>query len=214
MDELDLLDWKRRVFGLYARVRAAREPEAAWHEWRAARDELFRTHPQSPLPVEERAGFAGLPYFDYDPELRVLAEVAPGDGAAVAIGGSGEESTVFRRFGVGSFGLDGAEHRLALYWLEGYGGGVFLPVADATSGPETYGAGRYVLDTVKGADLGEEDGRVVLDFNFAYNPSCSYDPRWACPLTPPENRLGIALRAGEKVVHAPLASSGQAEAGP
>lgn len=85
-----------------------------------------------------------------------------------------------------------------MYWLEAYGGGVFLPLADATSGHETYGGGRYLLDTVKGSDLGGEDGRLVLDFNFAYNPSCAYDPRWACPLTPPANRLGAGIRAGER----------------
>ena len=85
--------------------------------------------------------------------------------------------------------LAGSECELELYWLDAYGGGMFVPFADATSGDETYGAGRYLLDTVKGADLGTEDGRLVLDFNLAYNPSCSYDPRWACPLSPPANRL-------------------------
>ncbi len=86
-----------------------------------------------------------------------------------------------------------------LYWLEGYAGGLFVPFADATSGATTYGAGRYLLDTVKGADLGTRDGRLVLDFNFAYNPSCSYDPRWSCPLAPPGNRLTVAITAGERV---------------
>ena len=73
-----------------------------------------------------------------------------------------------------------------------------MPFADATSGDETYGAGRYVLDTIKGADLGVDGDRLVLDFNFAYNPSCSYDPRWVCPLAPPANRLAVAVRAGER----------------
>ena len=88
---------------------------------------------------------------------------------------------------------------LELYWLEGYGGGLFVPFADATSGRDTYGAGRYLLDTVKGADLGQRDGRLVMDFNFAYQPSCAYDPRWTCPLAPPANRLSVAVRAGERV---------------
>jgi uncharacterized protein len=197
VDELDLLDWKRRVFALYAEVRAAPAPEAVWWRWRAARDELFRTHPQSPLPVENRASFAGLGYFEYDPALRVLADVEPAEEARILIAGSGEEPTPFRRFATASFEPEGDQHRLSLYWLEAYGGGVFLPFGDATSGRETYGAGRYLLDTVKGADLGVQDGRLVLDFNFAYNPSCSYDPRWACPLAPPENRLPVAIRAGE-----------------
>ena len=104
----------------------------------------------------------------------------------------------FRRFGIVRFELAGRARELSLYWLDGYGGGVFLPFADATRGGETYGGGRYLLDTVKGADLGEADGRLVLDFNFAYNPSCSYDPRWVCPLSPPENRLDTAVRAGER----------------
>ncbi len=88
---------------------------------------------------------------------------------------------------------------LTFYWLLGYGGGVFLPFADATSGRETYGAGRYLLDTIKGADLGAApDGRVRLDFNFAYNPSCAYSPRYVCPLAPAANRLPAAIRAGER----------------
>jgi uncharacterized protein len=198
VDELDLLDWKRHVFALYAGVRASADPELAWRGWRAARDELFRTHPQSPLPEQTRAGFTGLPYFDYDPAMRVLAEAEPAEEARILSAGSGPEPTPFRRFAHVVFELGGEAQRLALYWLEAYGGGVFLPFGDATSGNETYGAGRYLLDTVKGADLGAEHGRLVLDFNFAYNPSCSYDPRWACPLAPPENRVPLPIRAGER----------------
>jgi uncharacterized protein (DUF1684 family) len=197
--ELELLDWKRRIFGLYAEVREAPDAEAAWRRWREVRDELFRGHPQSPVPEESRADIGGLSYFDYDPALRVLADVEPADGAQLAIGSSGEEPVLFRHFANACFAFAGGPRRLALYWLEGYGGGIFLPVADATSGAETYGGGRYLLDTVKGADLGEAGGRLVLDFNFAYNPSCAYDPRWVCPLTPPQNRLDVAVRAGERI---------------
>ena len=185
MNELDLLDWKRRIFALYAEVRAS-EPRAGWERWKAVRAELFRDHPQSPSP-----GYARLAYFDYDPALRFLAEVAPVEEEPVTIDGF-----AFRRFAVARFELG----ELELYWLEGYGGGVFLPFADATRGSETYGAGRYLLDTVKGADLGMQDGRLVLDFNFAYNPSCSYDDRWACPLTPPANRVSKPIRAGERLL--------------
>jgi uncharacterized protein (DUF1684 family) len=99
---------------------------------------------------------------------------------------------------VARFRLGESDCELELYWLDAYGGGLFVPFADATSGTETYGAGRYLLDTVKGADLGVENGRLVLDFNLAYNPSCSYDPRWACPLSPPANRLAVPVRAGER----------------
>jgi uncharacterized protein (DUF1684 family) len=190
-----LLDWRRRVFELYADVRAADDPHAAWRRWRDARDELFRTHPQSPLPPEARASFTELEYFDYDPALRVLAEVEDAEPERREIAASGDETMAFTRIGRASFDLGALE----LYWLDGYGGGLFVPFADGTSGRETYGAGRYLLDTVKGADLGADDGRLVLDFNFAYNPSCSYDPRWVCPLAPPANRLPVAVRAGERV---------------
>ncbi len=199
MDELELLDWRRRVSVLYAEIRAAAEPEAAWRRWRSARDDLFRSHPQSPLPAERRALFTSLPVFDYDPELRVLGDVVPSPGERLAIGSSGDEPILFRRFATVRFRLHDAERELALYWLEAYGGGVFLPFADAARGTETYGGGRYLLDTVKGADLGQEDGRLVLDFNFAYNPSCAYDPRWVCPLTPPANRLEVPVRGGERI---------------
>jgi hypothetical protein len=199
LDELTLLDWRRRVFELYAAIRDDPEPARAWRRWRDVRDELFRSHPQSPIPAGERASFEGLPYFDYDPAFRVLAAVEPAEAVLREIATSGEQPYTFRRFAHGRFSLGGEERTLALFWLEGYGGGVFVSFADATSGRETYGACRYLLDTVKGSDLGMDDGKIVLDFNFAYNPSCSYDPRWVCPLAPPENRLPLPVRAGERV---------------
>ena len=117
------------------------------------------------------------------------------------IGTSGSGSYRFTRWAKAEFELYGQAQSLELYWLEGYGGGVFLPFADTTSGSITYGAGRYLLDTAKGADLGMSGDRLVLDFNFAYNPSCAYDPRWVCPLAPPENRLPLAVHAGERIDH-------------
>ena len=86
---------------------------------------------------------------------------------------------------------------LEVLWLEEYSGGVFLPFRDATSGQTTYGGGRYLLDTAKGADLGSRGDELVLDFNFAYHPSCKYDPQWVCPLAPLGNRLQVAVDAGE-----------------
>ena len=192
-EELELLDWRRRVFELYAEIRGAADPAAAWLHWREVRDELFRTHSQSPRP-----GLTGVRYFDYDADLRVTAAVVPAPAAPQPIAGSAGSMIQFRRFARADFELADAAHSLELYWLEGYGGGVFLPFTDTTSGRETYGAGRYLLDTVKGADLGVQDGRLVLDFNFAYNPSCSYDDRWACPLAPRANRLDVAVRGGER----------------
>jgi len=198
LNELELLDWKRRVFGLYAEVRRASDPRSAWQLWRDMRDELFRSHPQTPLPPDARAHFAGVPYFDYDPALRVLAAVEPASREQRQIATSGEEPYSFTRFGRAVFSVHGQGESLDLYWLDGYGGGVYLCFADGTSGTESYGGGRYLLDTVKGSDLGSEDGRLVLDFNFAYNPSCAYDPRWVCPLAPPGNRLSEPIRGGER----------------
>jgi len=199
---LDLLDWRRRVFELYAEVRAtaaAGSPRAAWDAWRAARDELFRTHSQSPIPEAERDTYRGVPYFDHDPAARVAADLEPAEHETLEIGASDGGAYRFTRFAAARFELHGEPLQLDVYWLETYGGGLFLPFRDATAGRETYGAGRYLLDTVKGSDLGAtDDRRLVLDFNFAYNPSCAYDPRWSCPLAPPANRLAVEVRAGER----------------
>jgi uncharacterized protein (DUF1684 family) len=199
LSQLDLLDWKRRIFACYAEVRASNDPAEAWALWRGTRDELFASHSQSPIPEQSRGRFSGLDYFDYDPEFRVLGEVVEAEPRGFEIGASGGGTIAFDRFASVRFELGGEGAELELYWLRGYGGGVFLPFADGTSAAETYGAGRYLLDTVKGSDLGTgADGRLVLDFNFAYNPSCSYDPAWVCPLATPNNRLTLAIEAGER----------------
>jgi uncharacterized protein (DUF1684 family) len=197
-DVLNLLDWKRGIFELYADVRASTDPQAAWQPWRTTRDEMFGSHPQSPIPEPERASFTGLEYFDYDPAARVHARVEQTTEQHYEIATSGDGTYGFTRFAIAHFELGDEQAQLELYWLDGYGGGLFVPFRDATSGRETYGAGRYLLDTVKGSDLGATpEGELVFDFNFAYNPSCSYDPAWVCPLAPPPNRLTIAIRAGE-----------------
>ena len=197
-DLLDLLDWKRRIFDLYRAVRSSPDAETVWTQWRRTRDELFAGHPQSPIPEAKRAAFEELPFFDFDPSARVLAEVAPAEAQRYDIATSGDGAYSFTRFAEARFELKGRPLSLELYWLDGYGGGLFLPFRDGTSGRSTYGAGRYLLDTVKGADLGTDGSRLVLDFNFAYNPSCSYDPQWVCPLAPPTNRLSVAIEAGER----------------
>lgn len=195
---LELLDWKRRIFALYGEVRSAPDPIVAWELWQVSRDRMFREHPQSPILEEARGTFEGLPYFEYDRALRVLAEVEDAPAERLEVTTSRDGTYAFTRFGTARFELGGEACALDVLWLEGYGGGVFLSFRDATSGRETYGAGRYLWDTVKGADLGLEDDRMVLDFNFAYNPSCAYDPRWDCPLAPPANRLAVEVRAGER----------------
>ncbi len=200
-DHLGLWDWRRRVAELYAEIRAFHEPELAWRLWRAARDELFRAHSQSPLDPHRRRTFAGLALFDYDPAFRCVVDLAPvpeADRHDLAGGRDGYVQLIpFAR-------TDGLRPRfggeLTLYWLGGYGGGVFLPFRDATTGGTTFGGGRYLLDGIKGADLGmDAAGRAILDFNFAYNPSCAYSARWICPLAPPENALPVAITAGERM---------------
>ena len=195
-----LWDWRRQVGGLYAAARDSGAGEAGWLAWRAARDDLFRLHDQSPLDRGQQAGFGTLPFFPYDPAVRFAVGLSSVTTAAFAMPAGDDGDVRLQPFAQteGLAGLLGRE--LTLFWIEGYGGGVFLPFADATNGGVTYGGGRYLLDTIKGADLGSEpDGRLVLDFNYAYNPSCSYSDRYVCPLAPAVNRAKGAVRAGERV---------------
>ena len=189
-----LLDWRRRVAGLYNEVRADPDPRHAWEHWRVVRDELIASHPQSPLGAAERDAFRGVTYFAYDPRYRVSAGLVAAEPVELDMA----ESRV-TRFASAEFELDGRGLSLDCFWLQGYGGGLFLPFGDTTNGTTTYSGGRYLLDTVKGADLAVDDGKLVLDFNFAYNPSCAYDPGWVCPLAPAANRLPVAVEAGERV---------------
>ena len=198
-DSLSLLDWRRRVGDLYAEVRAAPDKRRAWRHWQETRSRLFREHPQSPVPVALRQGYPGPYLYDYDPAWALTASVEPTEARRLEIVTSGVELMVFDRFAVAHFEQSGIALSLELYWLTGYGGGLFVPFADATSGHETYGAGRYLFDSIKGADLGHQDGLLVMDFNFAYQPSCAYDPRWVCPLAPPPNRLSVPVPVGERV---------------
>ena len=198
-DTLSLLDWRRTISDLYAEVRATTDKPAAWSRWQATRARLFREHAQSPIPPKQRGDYTGPHLYEYDPEWCVSAVVEPVEARHYEIATSNVETMGFMRIALAHFTHSATELMLELYWLDGYGGGLFLPFADATSGRETYGAGRYVLDTVKGADLGHAHGRLMVDFNFAYQPSCAYDPRWTCPLAPPPNRLKVPVRAGERV---------------
>ncbi len=195
----ELADWRRRISELYAQVRAAADPVASWWHWRSERDRLFQHHPQSPLSVIGKAAFKGLPYFDYDPRYRfhlALTSLDRPKSVQIDLGADGTISLQpFARTEGLAQALGG---ELTVYWIRGYGGGLFLPFSDASSGKETFGGGRYVLDSIKGADLGFAEGRLTVDFNFAYNPSCAHYPGWTCPLSPPENLLPVAIAAGEQ----------------
>jgi uncharacterized protein (DUF1684 family) len=201
VDAYDVVDWRRRVFALYAAVRSDSDPAAAHDRWRRGRDELFATHPATPLLPEDRDGFAGLNVAAYDPAWRFEVAVEPADPTTWDVETGTDGVVPFERIGLVSLPGVGT---LDVWRLTTYGGGVFVPMRDGGCGRPGggYGGGRYLLDTVKGADLGTRDGRLVLDFNLAYNPSCSYDPRWSCPLAPPPNRLRIPVRMGERHVAA------------
>jgi uncharacterized protein len=213
---LDLADWRRAVAALYTDVRrlAATDPAAALAHWRATRETLYREHPQSPVLPSDRAAFRAR-HFEHDPalrfELRVEEPAGVGPTAPPGLGplaGMSIELPVsvggamsFRRIGTVEVPFSEGARRLELYWMAGYAGGLFLPFRDGTNGTETYGAGRYLLDAAKSADLGpgRAPGTLVLDFNFAYQPSCAFDPKYACPLAPPANRLDLPIRAGERI---------------
>ena len=208
-DRAWLADWRRRMAEVYAEVRAtaATDPEAAWNHWRSERAALYRGHPQSPVPAAERPAFRAR-HWPYDARLRWELEIETGArvaAAPLALPNSGAEGLAFDRVGSVRLPLAAVPGSpagvLGLFWMRGYAGGLFLPFRDGTGGAETYGAGRYLLDTAKGADLGGDPatGRLVVDLNFAYHPSCAFDPRWACPLAPPENRIASRIEAGERL---------------
>lgn len=227
---LDLYDYRQRMAALYrereAAFRAGADEAETLRRFRAGKDALFAGHPQSALDAAARKGFAGLRYFPYAPELRVEGTLTPlameGEGSEpgadtearieASIEASGPHTMRFRPAARVSCTLGGEVATLTLYWIDVYGGGLFLAFRDATCPGESYGGGRYLFDTVKGSDLirlddmgggaqGYAGGRILLDFNYAYNPSCAYDPGWVCPLAPRENRLPFPIRAGERMYH-------------
>jgi len=194
---LDTADWRRRVFALYGAVRAEADPAEAHALWKAGRDELLATHPASPVPVEEREAFTGVLIGAYQPQLRFEVDVDTDvEPVRWEVPSATDGVIPFSRVGVLHLPEVGD---LDVWWLESYGGGVFVPVKDALAGRHTYGGGRYLLDTVKGADLGGDvrDGRLVVDLNFTYNPSCAYSPLWTCPLAPATNTVTAPLPVGE-----------------
>ncbi len=196
---LSLALWRRSIAEMYAEMRQITDPNTGWQQFVATRDHLFKNHAQSPLTAEQRCSFDQLLYYPYESHLRIIGKID--------YGVKQEEITIelarniplhLMRVAAVHFELSGQSAQLSLFWVQGYGGGLFLPFTDRTNRTETFGGGRYLYDTVKGADLGVDEHEIVLDFNFAYNPSCAYDSRWACPLAPQENDLNLAIPAGEK----------------
>lgn len=207
IDRLWLADWRRQMAALQAEVRAiaATDPAVALGHWRTVRERLYREHPQSPVPPDARERFQAH-HFEHDPALRFTVAIEPAPPPApgafdLQLPNSGSDSLAFSRIGRVQVPFPTGPRGLSVFWMAGYVGGLFIPFRDATNGTETYAAGRYLVDAAKSADLGGDPaaGTLILDFNFAFQPSCAFDPRWACPLAPPENRLEIAVRAGERL---------------
>ncbi|QDZ16328.1 DUF1684 domain-containing protein [Humibacter ginsenosidimutans] len=198
---VDVADWRRRVSALYELVRelSVEEPAAAHAAWVIERDVLFTTHASTPLLPADRALFAGLPVPPYDAAWRFELPIETAEHTELDVETGTDGIVPFERIGLVRVPEVGS---LDVWRLRSYGGGLFVPVKDASAGrPEgTYGGGRYLLDTIKGADLGpgSRPDTIVLDFNFAYNPSCAYDPAWACPLAPAGNIVDVEIPVGER----------------
>jgi uncharacterized protein (DUF1684 family) len=199
MTAIEVADWRRRVFALYAQVRAEADHAAGHDLWRRTRDELFSTHPSTPLLPEDRAAFSGLPVEPYDPAWRFEVQLTPAEARHMDVETGTDGVVPFDLLGIAEVPGIGP---LDVWRLASYGGGIFVPVKDGLHGRHggTYGGGRYLVDTIKGADLGEgaDPESLVLDFNFAYNPSCAYDPAWACPLAQPGNTTKVEIPVGER----------------
>lgn len=199
MTALEIADWRRRIFALYASVRAATDLHSAHDLWRRERDELFARHPSSPLLDADKLDFTGLPTKPYDPNWRFEVELQHASPKRMDVDTGTDGTVPFERLGIVDVPGVG---ELDVWRLASYGGGIFVPVKDSLAGTPggTYGGGRYLLDTVKGADLGPGSApqSLVLDFNFAYNPSCAYDPAWACPLAQAGNTVAVEIPVGER----------------
>jgi uncharacterized protein (DUF1684 family) len=201
---LELTEWRRTVAALYREVRDSADPQAGHALWRAGRDDLFRTHPQSPLAADDPMRESGVPYWPYDPALRwtLPLQLPPEDQAPVEMQSDSSDGQIrLRRIGQIALPLAGSP-TLDVWWLDQYAGGLWLPLRDGTSQvgyAGSYGGGRYLLDTSKGADLGGSHTELTIDLNFLYHPSCRYSPEWACPLAPPGNRIAESITAGERM---------------
>lgn len=161
-------------------------------EERRLKDEFFKSHPQSPLTPDQKKSFNGLSYYGPNPALDLTLEAEEfQDKAVIQMQTSTGDIQTYQKWGKISFGVGDETAELTLFYSPNHGN-FFLPFMDATSGSETYGAGRYIDPEWLG------NSRFHVDFNIAYSPYCAYNDRWSCPIPPMENRLKVRIEAGEK----------------
>ena len=201
---LSLIDWRREIFEIYSDIRTESDGKMAWEKWRVKREELFKHHPESPtFNIKSIPGSYAQPIlYPYNPnfclsskfkflESSEILELITDDNSITRIQPFLETTNLFEKLNI----------ELTIFKILGYGGGLFLPFFDkgCFSNGENYEGGRYLIDTIKGADLGEcKKNELRLDFNFSYNPSCSYNSKWTCPIIKNYNNIPILIDAGEK----------------
>ncbi len=205
-DYLALYDYRVRVAAFYHERNQAlltgEDAATVLLRFRDSRDQLFAAHSQSALDEEQRREFQGLHYFPYNPAMRFAATIdTQVEPMQQTVTMNAQEEMRMTTVGRVRFVVDDVPVVLSLYWLDVYGGGLFLPFRDATCPAQSYGGGRYLFDTMKGSNpIPDVQGGklMMLDFNYAYNPSCAYNDLWVCPLAPMENRVNVFIRAGEQ----------------
>jgi uncharacterized protein (DUF1684 family) len=195
-----MADWRLQMQSLYAVLRGFDDPYEAWGLWKARYNELLATHPSSPMKTADKLTFRGIKMFEYDPAKRFEVDVTDDKGMMqfqdLGVDGHAHYQQLGKTVGL----QDALGQELSVYWMLGYGGGLFVPFRDKSAGFDTFRTGRILIDAVKGADLGlTPDGKMILDFNFAYHPSTMWDVSIDYISVPDGNHLPVAVKAGERV---------------
>ena len=204
MSLLSLINWRREIFSIYDEVRSEEDGILAWNKWKDKREKLFKFHPESPtFDPKKQSGFNDVPVlYSYNQKFSLFSKFELISNSEIIQLNTDENSITRLKPFIKTTNLrDFLGIELTVFKIEGYGGGLFLPFTDTgcKSGGAHYEGGRYLIDTVKGADLGElKTDELRLDFNFSYNPSCSYNSKWTCPILKNFNRISILVDAGEK----------------
>jgi uncharacterized protein (DUF1684 family) len=193
-----LADWRLQMQSLYAVLRAFDDHAEAWALWKARRNELLATHPCSPLSKAKKMAFRGVKVFDYDPAWRFEVDITDDKGHMQFQDLGADGRVHFQQLGKTDGLADALGKELSVYWILGYGGGLFIPFRDATAGGQTFRTGKILVNAVMGADLGlSKAGKLILDFNFSYHPCKVWDNALDYISVPDENHISCAVRAGE-----------------